>query len=116
MLDLKSGYTAFSVPDSSTYQFRVCHSESRTRQPPSSTQEVLNGFIHRFVKVYLNDILIYSNSLEEHLVHVELVLERLQRHRLYVSVEKCRIAVTLLEYLGYEVDQQGNRQQRKHLK
>jgi hypothetical protein len=51
--------------------------------------DALKGLIDDFVIVYLDDILIYSQSEEEHIKHVKQVLQRLRDHQLYVKVSKC---------------------------
>ena len=51
--------------------------------------------------VYLDNILIYSNSEEEHIWHVHEVLHRLQQHNLYACANKCFFHVQTVEYIGY---------------
>ncbi len=51
--------------------------------------EVLREFLHRFVLVYIDDILIYSRSLAEHRHHVAEVLQRLRQYQLFLKAEKC---------------------------
>ena len=51
--------------------------------------EVLRAFIGRFVVVYLDDILIYSKSLEDHLDHLHVVFNALRDARLFGNLEKC---------------------------
>ena len=51
--------------------------------------EVLRDFIGKFVIVYLDDILILSQSKEEHLSHLRCVLEKLQSEKLLVNIKKC---------------------------
>ena len=50
---------------------------------------VFYKFEDRFVVVYLDDIVTYSESLEDHLEHLRKVLSRLMGHQLYVKKEKC---------------------------
>jgi hypothetical protein len=50
--------------------------------------------------VYLNDILIFTNSLEEHCQVTRLVLDRMREHKLYLRPEKCEFEKTKIEYLG----------------
>lgn len=57
--------------------------------------------------VYLDDILVYSDTEEEHIKHVQEVLERLQRYKLYVKLSKCEWHVSQVEYLGYIVAPEG---------
>lgn len=51
--------------------------------------------------VFLDDILVYSPTLEDHLVHLTLVLEKLREHQLYMKQSKCLFAQSTLEYLGH---------------
>jgi hypothetical protein len=50
--------------------------------------EVLNDFIGKFVIVYLDDILVFSKSREEHLRHLELVMRRLQQEKMLINLKK----------------------------
>jgi hypothetical protein len=52
------------------------------------------------VSVYLNDILIFINSMEEHRWITRLVLDRMREHKLYLWPEKCKFEQTRIEYLG----------------
>jgi hypothetical protein len=60
-----------------------------------------------FYVVYLNNILIYSNSREEHVRHLCEVLSRLRKFRLYTSRKKCNFFITEVEFLGYIVSTAG---------
>ena len=51
--------------------------------------QILRPFIDKFVLVYLDDILIYSNSAEEHRDHLRLVLEALRAAKLFAKPKKC---------------------------
>jgi hypothetical protein len=63
--------------------------------------EVLKEYIDNFVIVYLDDILIYSDTLEEHEQHVHQVLETLQAANLLVEPEKCQFHVQEVNFLGH---------------
>jgi hypothetical protein len=52
------------------------------------------------VSVYLDDILIFTNSLEEHCWITCLVLDCMRKHKLYLRPEKCEFEKTRIEYLG----------------
>ena len=56
--------------------------------------DVLFDFLDSFVVVYLDDIVIYSPTLEDHVVHLEMVLDRLRQNQLYVKKEKCEFVQT----------------------
>ena len=51
--------------------------------------------------VYLDNILIYSDSEEEHIWHIHEVLHCLRQHNLYACTDKCFFHVQTVEYLGY---------------
>lgn len=55
----------------------------------SLMNEFLSDFIRNFLIVYLDDILIFSNTKEEHLQHLELVLRRLHKEKLIINLDKC---------------------------
>ncbi len=59
------------------------------------------------VLVYIDDILVFSDSLDEHIHHVRAVLKRLIQHQLYVKVEKCEFHQTKIAFLGYVISQEG---------
>ncbi|KAK1788381.1 hypothetical protein P4O66_015987 [Electrophorus voltai] len=62
--------------------------------------KIFCDMIDRFLIVYVDDILIYSQSLAEHLRHIAAVLSRLREHHLYVKAEKCEFHWTSLTFLG----------------
>ena len=51
--------------------------------------EVLRPFLGKFVVVYLDDILVFSTKLQEHLGHLKKLLEKLREQKLYAKLEKC---------------------------
>jgi hypothetical protein len=60
-----------------------------------------------FVVVYIDDILIYSGSLEEHAEHLRKVFQRLKENKLYAKLEKCEFGVTEVDFLGHKITQEG---------
>ena len=63
--------------------------------------DVFRSFIDDFVIVYLDDILVFSKTWEEHVVHVKKKLDVLRKEKLYVKMSKCEFARTSLVYLGH---------------
>jgi len=61
------------------------------------------------VLVYLDDILIFSRTEEEHLQILKQVLDRLRKYKLQCRFDKCSFAVTEVEYLGFRLSHQGVR-------
>ncbi|KAK3575039.1 hypothetical protein QTP86_019784 [Hemibagrus guttatus] len=69
--------------------------------------EVFRDLLGRGVIVYIDDILLYSTSMEEHMLQVWEVLARLQQHHLYVKLEKCEFHRSMVTFLGYVISHQG---------
>ena len=69
----------------------------------SLVNDVLRDMLNRSVFVYLDDILIFSKSVEEHRIHVRQVLQRLLENRL--KAEKCEFHVPSISFLGYIISQ-----------
>eukprot|EP00253_Pinus_taeda_P022396 PITA_22396 len=65
--------------------------------------DVLRPFIDDFVIVYLDDILVFSKTWEDHVKHVKQTLDVLKRENLYVKLSKCEFGRTYLNYLGHLV-------------
>ena len=72
---------------------------------PATFQTMMNdifkGLIDKgYVAVYMNDILVYTRMIEHHQEVVTQVLDILQKHQLYLKVEKCTFECSTVEYLG----------------
>ena len=63
--------------------------------------EVLRPFLRRSVVVFLDDILIFSRSWEDHLKHLEEVFEALRKHQLFCKPSKCVLGATSVKFLGH---------------
>ncbi|KAK3515182.1 hypothetical protein QTP70_009592 [Hemibagrus guttatus] len=73
----------------------------------SFINEIFRDILNKYVVAYIDDILIYSKSEEEHQGHVRTVLTRLLENQLYVKAEKCEFHVQRTSFLGYNVSCQG---------
>ena len=76
---------------------------------PATFQTLMNSilrpYIDKFVLVYMDDILVYSNSEEEHRHHLRLVFEALRKAKLYANPLKCSFNKPTAEFCGHEVGQ-----------
>jgi hypothetical protein len=64
---------------------------------------VLNDFLDRCVLVFIDYILIYSKSMEEHEEHIKLVFQVLREHQLYAKFSKCDFFQKQVHYLGHVI-------------
>jgi hypothetical protein len=72
---------------------------------PATFQTMMNEIFQDLITegvifVYLDDILIFTNSMEEHCQITRLVLDRMCEHKLYLRLEKCEFEQIRIEYLG----------------
>ena len=72
---------------------------------PSTFQRLMNsvmhGFIDKFVLVYLDDILVYSNNEDEHEAHLRQVFDQLREHKLQAKLKNCEFGKMHVKYLGH---------------
>ena len=64
---------------------------------------VFHDFIDKFVVVYFDDIVVYSESMEEHREHLWQVMDWIKQNQLYVKKEKCEFCVEEIKFLGHRV-------------
>ena len=119
-LDLASGYHQIEVQEEDVPKtaFRTTrgHYELIVMpfglcNAPATFQRLMNAVfaedINSFILVYLDDILIYSRTLEEHWDHLRKALQKLQDAKLYGRLHKCDFLKERVEYLGFEVSKDG---------
>jgi hypothetical protein len=67
---------------------------------------VFMDYLDKFVVVFIDDILIYSQS-EEHVDHLKMVLQRLREHQLYAKLSKCEFWINEVLFLGHIINTDG---------
>ena len=68
---------------------------------------VLHPYMEKFVIVFIDDILIYSENEEEHAEHMALMVRFLREHQLYAKLRKCNLFHIKVHYLGHVVSKEG---------
>src|SRR6266511_2123677 len=119
-IDLYSGYHQIRIKEAdiskTAFRTRYGHYEflvlpfGLTNAPATFMtlmNDVFREFLDDFVIVYLDDILIYSKTREEHLQHLHHVLQTLRKHHLYAKFSKCEIFKQKVEYLGHYISSEG---------
>lgn len=100
-------YCAFSI-NGNVYQFTV--SPFGIKTSPSALIKFLHQILNKYDNFcihYFDDILIFSNSLEEHLVHLNIIFNTLKENGMKLNLQKCLIAQKEVEYLGHILSGQG---------
>ena len=79
--------------------------------PPTSFMDLMHRvfqpYLDQFIVVFVDDILIYSKSEEEHEGHLRIVLETWRDHQLYAKFSKCEFWLTEMRFLGHVVSASG---------
>jgi len=73
----------------------------------SLINDVFQEYLDKFICVYLDDILVYNENLDDHLRHLRLTLDKLREHKLYAKRSKCPFAETTVDYLGHVISAHG---------
>lgn len=119
-LDLRSGYhrIRMKVEDEHNITFKTHNGHFEFRVIPfgltsapatfqGAMNSILSSLMRRCVLVFVDDILIYSQTLEEHEAHLRAVFQILTRHQLKVKRSKCSFAQQRLAYLGHIISPNG---------
>ncbi|GBG60905.1 hypothetical protein CBR_g16025 [Chara braunii] len=119
-IDLRSGYHQIRVATEdqpkTAFRSRFGHYEFTVMSfgltnAPATFQTAMNDIfrdiLEEYVLVYLDDILVYSRTLEDHLRHLRDVLQRLCKHGFYAKLSNCHFAQRKVDFLGHHVSDQG---------
>ncbi|XP_052173738.1 uncharacterized protein LOC127789029 [Diospyros lotus] len=119
-IDLRSGYYQLGIRvediPKTAFRSRYGHYEYLVMpfgltNAPAAFMDLMNrvfkSYLDQFVIVFIDDILIYSKSEEEHEQHLRIVLETLQKHKLYAKFLKCEFWMRKVAFLGHVISEDG---------
>ena len=119
-IDLRSGYYQLRIKkeDISKTTFRSRHGHYKylvmsfgLTNAPSAFIDLMNRvfkpYLDQFVIVFIDDILIYLVSKEEHEEHLRIILGTLREHQLYAKFSKCEFWLTSVAFLGQVISEEG---------
>ncbi|KAI3797412.1 hypothetical protein L1987_32669 [Smallanthus sonchifolius] len=119
-IDLRSGYHQLRVRDEdiskTTFRTRYGYYEFMVMpfgltNAPAVFMDLMNRvckpYLDQFVIVFIDDILIYSKSEEDHEEHLRLILELLKNEQLYAKFSKCEFWIREVQFLGNVVNEKG---------
>ncbi|CAI7849176.1 unnamed protein product [Closterium sp. NIES-53] len=119
-LDLRSGYWQIKMADNSIHKtafrtrygsyeylvmpFGLCNAPATFQ---AEMNHILRPLLDECVVVYLDDILIYSKNMKEHVEHLRKVFEILRKNKFYVKLSKSDFALKKVQFLGHMVSAEG---------
>ncbi|GJZ59387.1 putative reverse transcriptase domain-containing protein [Tanacetum coccineum] len=119
-INLRSGYHQLRVHNEdipkTAFRTRYGHYEFQVMpfgltNAPAVFMDLMNRvcrpYLDKFVIVFIDDILIYSKTKEEHDVHLRLILELLKKEELYAKFSKCDFWLSKVQFLGHVIDSEG---------
>nr|GEV94319.1 putative reverse transcriptase domain-containing protein [Tanacetum cinerariifolium] len=119
-IDLRSGYHQLRVQEKdipkTAFRTRYGHYKFQVMpfgltNAPAVFMDLMNRvckpYLDKFVIVFIDDILIYSKSKQEHEEHLKLILELLKKEQLYAKFSKCEFWIPKVQLLGHVIDSQG---------
>ena len=119
-IDLRSGYHQLRIKEQdiqkTTFRTRYGHYEFSVMpfgltNAPAMFMDLMNRvfrhYLDQYVVVFIDDILVYSNSHLEHEQHLRVVLQTLRENQLYAKLDKCELWLEEVVFLGHVISAEG---------
>ena len=119
-IDLRSGYHQLKIrgEDISKTAFRTCYGHYEflvmpfgLTNAPAAFMDLMNKVFHpyldQFVIVFIDDILVYSKNVDEHAMHLQIVLQTFNDRELYAKFFKCEFWLNEVVFLGHVISRVG---------
>ena len=118
--DLRSGYHQLKITEQdipkTAFRTRYGHYEFRVMpfgltNAPAAFMALMNRvfqpYLDKFIIVFIDDILVYSRSANEHAEHLRIALQTLREKQLYAKLSKCEFWIEQVIFLGHVISEQG---------
>ena len=109
--------TTFSIPGLGSFTFNRC--PMGLKSTPAHFQRhmdiMLDDYLWSIALAYIDDICIYSDTVEDHMTHLSLVFKRLKDHGHSIRLDKCSFFQQEADWLGYHVTSNGLQPQARHV-
>uniref|UniRef100_A0A0K8W1B3 Retrovirus-related Pol polyprotein from transposon 17.6 n=1 Tax=Bactrocera latifrons TaxID=174628 RepID=A0A0K8W1B3_BACLA len=100
--------TAFSTP---TGHYEIIRISFGLKNSPSTFQRLINAVLREYINkicvVYLDDMFIFSTSIEEHMNSIKQIFLKLRKHNLKIQVDKSNFFCKETQYLGHTLTSKG---------
>lgn len=118
-LDCRSGYWAIPLSEDAKKKSTFsCHLGSfkwnvmpfGLKNAPSKFMQLMDIVLHdmrNYCSCFIDDIVVYSKTFEEHIMHLQTVFDRLRQHKLKLKMQKCHFVQAETEYLGFIITNKG---------
>ncbi len=117
-LDIRDGYFCFPIPLEDRnwiacqwqgVHYRFCAAPFGKRTMSAKFQQLMDKIFNKmpFVAVYIDEVVIFSNSQHEHVEHIKAVIELLTRYKLLIRADKSRLGQKTVRLLGFIVSGKG---------
>ena len=119
-IDLRSGYHQLKIRETdipkTTFRTRYGHYEFLLMpfgltNAPTAFMDLMNRVFHpyldQFIIVFIDDILVYSKNVDEHVTHLRIILQTLRDRELYAKFFKCEFWLNEIVFLGHVISGAG---------
>ena len=104
MFDMKSEFWQIQISEKDKYKTAFTGLKNGPSEFQNIMNDILNSFSH-FTIVYIDNVLVYSNSINEHWKHLYSFLDTIKRYGLVVSAKKIKLFQTKVHFLGYDISE-----------
>lgn len=110
-IKLEQNSKKFTTFENNSFSYQFISMPQGLQTSPAVMQNAVNllfqDSLNKGVNIYLDDIIIYSKTFEEHTVLLENVFEKLRLHNFQLKITKCQFLMKEIQYLGFVINENG---------